>query len=97
MAAKAEEQTSVLSEQQGGAEIPYLTPRMLQRVWKTALINRLHCGMKHLSEALLVLTAQRRGSQRLFQGVFQYTEMKLLSAARAATNTSLYSTRVQYI
>lgn len=76
-------QGRVLSERRGGTEIPYLTPRMLQPVWKTALINWLHCGMNLLFEAIVVRTVQHRvelGDTP--DGLFQYAEMKLLSAAR---------------
>lgn len=32
---------------------------MLQPIWKTALINRLHCGMKLLFEVIMVRTVQQ--------------------------------------
>lgn len=84
--AEAEEQTSgrVLSEHRGGTEILYLTPHMLQPVWKTVLINWLHCGMNLLFEAIMVRTVQHQAELRgCTDGVFHYTEMKLLSAAGA--------------
>lgn len=47
---KPEPGPSLYLEHQGGEQILYLTPRMLQHAWKTALINWLHCGMKLLVE-----------------------------------------------
>lgn len=52
-------QNWVLSEHKGGTEILYLTPHMLQPIWKTVPINWLHCGMKPLFEAIKVCTGQR--------------------------------------
>lgn len=76
-------QDRVLSERRGGTEILYLTPCMLQPVWKTALINWLHRGMKLLFEEIMVHTAQHSVELKGFFFFFYCTEMKLLSAARA--------------
>lgn len=82
--AKAEEQTSVqvLSGHWGGTEIRYLTPHMPQPVWKTVLINWLHCGMNLLFEVIMVRTVQHRVELRgCSDGVFHHTEMKVLSVS----------------